>query len=223
MYIETGLWEVRPGNKIRILVNYNDALRPIFWFSLGKDGSVYLGHRYSDISILRKGSKISKDGSVTINYTEGDQIDPESLDDPGKMSFHSSGAVNVLEDRSWMDTLRGITEERTLCLALFKHPSAYESVRHIRKGDIVLNYPFDEERPMLGIITLQPATKNVLEPIRVEAARHQLNLLFDCNGLEMVPADIRLKLVLYHGPNGPWPPFAYLVWRTAGVDGGADT
>jgi len=47
---------------------------------IGKDGSVYLGHRMRTISELKVGSKSVVDGEVNITYEEGTIIsDPELL------------------------------------------------------------------------------------------------------------------------------------------------
>lgn len=215
MQIETGLWEVSPQDRIRIVLRYQGSLYPIFWFKFGKDGSIYLGPRLTEISVLKLASKVSNEGTLSFKYAEGEEVPLESVEDPIKISVHSSGVVHAGGKQTWTDTLRGITKEQFLCFVLFRQISNYTQSDSVRKRDVVLDYPIDEERPLLGQLTVAPIGAEILVPPIFTNARHQLNLLFNCSGLEMDPSKIQLRLVLWHGLKGPWPPYSCLIWRNS--------
>ena len=124
---------MRPSvnDRIRIAVRYENAWRPIFWLMVKKDGSIYLGPRYTDVSVLRKGTKDVSGSSLSVRYEEGQDVtDPELRKSP-KISFHASGRINVGGDRLLRDSLRAIVEQQELCRALFQHPSHYAPVLKI--------------------------------------------------------------------------------------------
>jgi len=125
--MEAAFYEPTVGDRIRVVVRYENAWRPIFWLMVGKDGSIYLGHRYTEISVLRKGTKEVRNSSVSIRYEEGQDVSPELRKNP-KVSFHASGRINAVGDRLLSGSLRTITEQQELCRALFLHPSHYAAI-----------------------------------------------------------------------------------------------
>ena len=43
--VEAALYESAPGDTIRIVLDHSGAWRPVFWFEVSTDGSIYLGPR----------------------------------------------------------------------------------------------------------------------------------------------------------------------------------
>ncbi len=214
--IETAYYETSAGDRIRIAVNYGNMWRPIFWFEVSKDGSVYLGPRLTSISELRQGSKPVGHESTTIKYSEGEIVKDSAILKSSKVSFHASGAINSAGDRLFRDSLRKLTQQQELCLALFRHPQNYSSIakEKIRKRDVCLNYHLDENRPIQGLLFIAP--KNNMRLVQVQPSTYQVNLIFPFSGLQGCQ-DLILQLVLSHGAKGAWPPYTYTLFKTKGV------
>lgn len=209
--LEVQFYEPAINDRIRIAVQYQDAWRPIFWLQVAKDGSVYLGPRYTDVSVLREGTKQVSGSSVSVKYEEGQDVNVELRKVP-KISFHASGVINVVGDRLQRGSLRTIVEQQELCRALFQHPSRYAAISQIKDRDICLNYPLDETRPLQSILFVAPSNNAKL--VRLLSATNQINLMLPFFGLAGVP-DLLLQLVLGHGPVGAWPPLAYIMFDTS--------
>lgn len=211
--MEVAFYSPSPGDRIRIAVHYGDSWCPIFWLEVERDGSVYLGPRYINITTLRKGSKPLHEGSVAVKYEEGQEvIDPRLLKSP-KVSFHASGVVHAAGDHLFRDSLRTVKEQQELCRILFQHPSQYAPITEIRKRDICLNYRFDEQRPLQGLIFVAPSDK--VRIVQVPSATNQVTLLLPFSGLRI--PDLVLQFILGHGPMGPWPPYSYILFGNLGM------
>ncbi len=209
--VKVSFYEPSVNDRIRVAVRYENAWRPIFWLMVRKDGSIYLGPRYTNVSVLRKGTKEISGSRVSVKYEEGQDItDPELRKSP-KVSFHASGRINVVGDRLLRDSLRTIVEQQELCRALFQHPSHYAGISKIEDRDICLDYPLDETQPLQGILFVAPSNNAKL--VRIPSANQQINLMLPFSGFTDVP-DLLLQFLLGHGPVGPWPPYAYLMFGT---------
>ncbi|SRR5712692_6900071 len=212
--MEVAFYSPSAGDRIRIAMRYENCWRPIFWLMMGKDGSIYLGPRFTDISVLRKGSKEVRDSSVSVSYEEGQDVNDPELRKNSKVSFHASGHINVVGDRLLRDSLRTIAEQQELCRVLFQHPSQFTAISKIGDRDICLSYPFDETQPLQGIVFVAPASNAKL--LRIPSANNQINLMFPFSGLTGVP-ELLMQFVLGHGPAGAWPPYTYLIFGTRTV------
>jgi len=53
--MEIACYATGPSKRIRIVIQYIDSWRPIFWLEVKKDGSVYLGPRFENIISMKKG------------------------------------------------------------------------------------------------------------------------------------------------------------------------
>ncbi|MDD5454902.1 MAG: hypothetical protein PHW62_05350 [Candidatus Ratteibacteria bacterium] len=207
--IETPIYYPLADDRIRIVVNYNGEWKPIFWFRIAKDKSIYLGPRLKNISELRKGSKQISEGKVEIKYHEGEKVTEETLFNKSKISFHSSGIINFFGDRSYRDSFRDIKQQEELFITLFMHPSKYETIQksQIKERDVCLNYYFDEEKPLQGLFLISP-----MQDVRISkipSAENQLNLVFVYKDLGLV-----LQSILSHGIKGIWPPMTYILFKT---------
>lgn len=209
---EVAIYDIQAGDRIRLVVNYAHAWRPIFWLMVGKDGSVYLGPRYANITRLRKGVAAVKEGAARITYGEGREVTDSAGLKAAKLSIHASGVVNAAGERSFRESLRSIAEQQQLCGIVFQHPGHYAEEATIRKRDICLRYPIDEARPLSRFLYVAPLGRQqlVVQP----EATYQVNLLFEITKLSGAP-NLALQFVLTHGSVGPWPPSTYLYWATS--------
>jgi hypothetical protein len=74
--IRAPYYEAEFDDRIRIIIKYQNTWRPIFWFQIKKDGSVYAGPRYEEITYLAKGVKqvLEEKGDIRIKYNDGVKI-----------------------------------------------------------------------------------------------------------------------------------------------------
>jgi len=201
-----------PGDRIRIVVRYQGSWKPIFWFKLAKDGSLYLGPRLTKISELKKAkAQPLGDNQFRMQFSDGEQIYDPELMRKAKLSFHASGIVNTPDGRKTGEVIRSLKEQMLLCMAMFRHPSHFDSVdgNQITNRDVCLNCPIDENRPLWGQIWIAPANKEY--PVILNPINWQLNSIFCYKDLLGVQ-DLTLQFILAYGAEGPWPQYNCLVF-----------
>ena len=212
--IIAGIWEPKLGKTVRVTSTYKNKIFALIQVAVGKDGSIYIG-KSGKKNLLKVGWSIPYDGSVNIKYDEGTEIsDPDAIK-KAKISFKASGWVktNVTENglRSFKKSLRGITKSEWLCSILFQHPSKFEPLITIRKQDIVLNYPFDNNYPLVCNIGVAPL--NYQSPPLIQDANFQVPVILCYKNLQGM-SDIEVRLLLYHKTEGSWPPYTYFFWKS---------
>jgi hypothetical protein len=212
--IEVALYETAPGKKVRVVLDHSGGLRPVFWFKVSTDGSIYLGPRLKTVTSMRAGAKHTEQGVLTVLYEEGEEIkDPSLL--KGKISFHSSGTIYSAGEQLFRDSIRSISKQEELCRVLFANPCTFDAIEgHPRKLDVCLRYPSDKRCPLQAVCFIAPQKANHV--VRIKDAAHQMNLFFPFSGLKGVP-DIMLQLILFHASEMPWPPYTYLFFGTVGA------
>ncbi len=184
-------------------------MRPIFWFSVLDDQSVYLGPRVVDAKSVEYGKHGTRtEQGVRFNYRDGDAIDLSEMDNPSKISFHQSGIVDAPSTRSFLGPNR-IGEGQLLAHLLFQHPSQFQTITSVRKRDVVLKINIDDDTPLIGrIVKFEDRS---YEPVRIESSDLQLDLVFGYPETTEKPR-FTLLLTLYAGQRSPWPPKSYIVW-----------
>lgn len=212
--IECPIYEPDPGDRIRVLIRYERSWRPIFWFKLAKDGSVYLAPRLSKISELKIGKVVTPtfDSQVRIQYSSGELVDDPDVISRAKLSFHGSGIINMAGAyRTFGDAIRSLTEQALLCMMVFRHPSRFDTVSDskIRDRDVCLSLPIDEGRPLWGQVWIAPQAKEHI--VVHERERYQINPFFRYTNIHEVH-DLTVQLVLVYGARGLWPPHNYVIF-----------
>lgn len=218
-------YEANPNDRIRIGIKYKNTWRLIFWFQVKKDYSIYFSPHYENITHLAKGVKEVKGpkGEVDFKFNDGKIIttDPEKLKG-AKMSFHGSGAINTAGERMQGESLRELTSPKQLCFVSFSHPSKYSVIpmpQNFRKYDALINYPVDEQRPLLAHIILSPLSNVLLSSNKIQFveetdAIYQAPLVFGFPkmGKDKGMSAIAVELLLYHSAMGQWPPHTGIVF-----------
>jgi hypothetical protein len=51
-------WEPNINDRIRLVLTYEKRVRPILWFQVKRDGSIYFGIRRNNPPVMKKGSKV---------------------------------------------------------------------------------------------------------------------------------------------------------------------
>lgn len=213
-HIETAYYDTSPGDHIRILIEYQGKWKPLFWLSVGKDGSIYLAPRKKKVSFVKRGTSITNEGMLSVNFADGEIVQNIESYKGLKTSFHSSGAINSIDNRVYREPLREIKEQQELCIFLFQHPDKYESLEEgeIKKRDIGLRFPIDEQNPLLARIHVAPSEK--MQPIFNEHALFQVNLVLPFSNLincQNITVQINFHSVV---GDGTWSPYTYLVYPT---------
>jgi len=210
-HYECAVYNPSIGDRLRVLIRYGGLWRPIFWFQFKQDGSLYLGPRFINIDRLRTGRQTAQGGSFTIKYADGQEVSDPRLLRTTKISFHASGIIHVAGDRLFRDSLRNIQDQQELCHVAFQHPNCFAPDSKIQRRDILLDYAFDEQRPLCGLMVITPTDK--AKRIEFPGVSYQRVLAFPFSGLSGVP-DLILQLILYHEPISPWPPETYVVFTS---------
>lgn len=211
-HVETAFYEPSPRDHIRILIEYKGEWKPLFWFSVGKDGSIYLSPRNK--KIVKRGTSIAKEGMVSVDYSEGEVIQNIDSKKNFKTSFHSSGIINSVDNRVYREPLREIKEQQELCTILFQHPDKYESIEmnKLKKRDICLRFPIEEQNPFMARISVAPSDKT--QNIIYEYAIYQVDLVLPFSNLTNCQ-DITIQISIHSVVgDGSWPPYTYLLYPT---------
>ncbi len=198
--------------RMRLVLRYHGLYYPIFWFQIKKDGSIYLGPRYTNINLMKKGSKATtSDGSTNILYNEGEIVTSPQLLKTSKTSFHASGAIHFGGEKVLGRSLRSLSEAVQLCMVLFTHPTKYARIDRPDKNDIVLTDAIIEENPMIAKLYVTPLAKKTIR--RDPSTKNQIALAFEITGLKGVP-DVLLQILLIQPVPGPWPPYSYVIFAS---------
>lgn len=215
--VECAVYTPDLGDRLRILVEYAGTWRPILWIELAKDGSVYLGPRKIEITDLRHGAYSLNGEQVRVLYADGIEItDPEARK-KAKLSFHASGVINAPMGRTTRTPLRSLEGQELLCVALFQHPSQFDAISQdaVRKRDVCLRYPVDEQSPFWACLFVAPTER--VAPVIQSSVAYQLTLMFQYSSGPEIAA-LTLQVVLCHGPQGPWPPYTYVLFEASATD-----
>ncbi|MEW6520654.1 MAG: hypothetical protein AB1461_14710 [Thermodesulfobacteriota bacterium] len=145
-----------------------------------------------------------------IGYNEGEPIQDESSLKNSKLSFHSSGVVHAGGKRFFRKTIRDLSERQLICQILFQHPSNFHCLGKVKKYDIGLFYPVDDEYPIRGHIYVFPLGTQPAH-VNISDAKYEWSVVLAYRGLDRVP-DMAVQLVFYHAKKAAWPPATYIVW-----------
>jgi hypothetical protein len=144
-----GIWEAPLGARIRIgLITNDNRIRALLWIQISKDGSLYLGARKPDLESQKLGAKPIEGRESFIGYDEGEPIQDEAASKNPKLSFHASGVVHAAGKMWFRNTIRDLRERQLICQILFQHPSTFSCLEKVKKHDIGLWYPVDDEYPI---------------------------------------------------------------------------
>lgn len=209
--VEYPIFLPNPGDRIRIVVRYQESWKPIFWFKIAKDGSVYLGPRLTEISEIRNGKAAPIGGNeFRVQYSGGEQIDNPTLA-KSKLSFHGSGIVNAPGGRTSGEKIRSLKEQTLLCVTTFRHLSHFDVVVEAQIKNRDLNCPIDEARPLWGQLWIAPSTKECPVLHDHDTVKWQINTVFRYQGIQEIDG-LTLQFVLAYGVEGPWPPYNCVVF-----------
>src|SRR5215213_1578423 len=209
-------YEVDADDRIRIAIKHKDTWRLFFWFQVKKDGSIYAGPRYEEITYVAKGVKqVKGGGSVDIDfrYDGGEIITNPDIVKGAKMSFHGSGVIHAAGERILGKSLRELEKPELLCYVLFSHPSNYAVIpvpQKVKKHDVFLTYPIDEGRPLQADLIVSPISNIPL--IYKKDAVYQVPLIFRFLKMDNNVSDIAVQIVFWHKAIGQWPPYTFILY-----------
>lgn len=206
------------GAKHRIVAQYQGTYRPIFWFQVSQDGSIYCAPNQSvntDREIYTGNVKADDSGVLSINMddikTSGKRIEPSSIES-FKTSFHGSGVINTIDGRVFRPSIRKVTLQEELCIAFFAHPTKFQEISCARKYDIPLNFGLDNDYPLVLQVSVSSPLYTV--PVNYPSNRNDsINMLFRYKGVDEID---KLNLQLSFGmPSiGNWPELSIIAYPT---------
>lgn len=212
--IESAIYELNPGDRIRILIEHNGSWKALFWIKVAKDGSIYLSPRITNPKTIKTGKSMSDDkGTINIKYSEGVELSDISQANKAKISFYASGVINSLSGRQIRRSLRNIQEQEQICSVFFQYPERFDafSIEKFEKRDICLRYPVEDDYPVFMHIFIAPTSK--LQLVNMGTDRHQVNLVLQYNNIDSI-GDVTVQLSLFTPSKGPWPPYTYVIYPT---------
>ena len=206
-HIARAFFTCGPKHRVRMVLDWNNELRPIFWFSLAADGGVYAGPRGSGpMQGVRHGRSDPGDkGQVSIKYDDGEEL-PGSINP--SLSFHPSGVFHLPGSRLFKHPLALSCHPRLLCHVAFQHPKCFATTAEdqFRNQDVLVRLEANDTRPLLGWLHLLPRASHFVEP---ESLDVQVDLVFHCSGFPS-GHEFYLAFTIGPGPVGPWPPKTFL-------------
>ena len=198
--------------RARISVHYDGAWRPLLWFRIGKDGSVYLGLLQGQPAFGASGN-VSGKQTVNIKYKDGKLLTARDLRKGSRVSFKASGEIHMSSRNLNGESLEHLAKPRQLCLALFTHPSRYRPRAPLseKNFDVELaDFPIDETRPLYASVHIAPWDgTQVNAPQGLKSMKVWQSLAFGFSGLTRAP-DYALGITIGHGVEGPWPRLPHL-------------
>ena len=187
-------------------------MRAVVWVEVSSDVSIYLGPRILNCDHMIIGRKTQKGGEVFVGYDEGTQItDPKILNN-NKVSFHGSGITRAGGGRSFRTRLRDLRERQLLCYIILQHPTKFPILNKIEKYDICLNYPIEENSPIMCHVYVAPG-ENKLPPIIIRDAIYQASIILHYENIQAIGGDLAVQFLFFHGAEGAWPSSTYFIWQ----------
>jgi len=208
--VRAAYFQVTVALRIRILLPHEDKWHAIFWFRFGKDGSLYFGPPYKPTGESSYGRKIKPGKSYALGPEDMIEVTDPALIRDSHTSVHTSGAINMSGERFYRESLRNLFEQEHICSILFERPENYPVVESRPSGtsDIMLKYPVDYSRPLVGEINISP--RGTEKYILVRNAPYQVNPIFQFSGFSD-GIDRSVQFVLCHLNEADWPNATYLV------------
>jgi hypothetical protein len=128
-----------------------------------------------------------------------------------RVSFHSSGQINLGAEVHHGPSLADFKRGRQLCLIQFVHPRRYVPPKRSKERDYdvgIVGYPVDEGKPMYGALIVQPwpSTEHLpsLAAPKLPSMTTWRTVGVGFRNLTSTP-DLAIQLVIGHGVSGPWP------------------
>lgn len=214
--IEHAYYEPRLNQDYRILVRFSNSWVPLVWFAFHKDASFYIGTSQKIQEISTIDSLRATNGKLNVKYAEAVAVDTSSIINPGKTSFHGSGAINSLGQRRYREKILNISKQDWICDLMFKHPRSQQRTikdNDVRNTDICLNYPLDDERPLTAAVYVEPTSQH--SPLRAPQAVYQVNLCFEYEGVEGDTPNATVQIIMSHSIKGTWSPVNSILYPMA--------
>lgn len=217
--VVTEIYDGKINMKHRVVVNYKNTYRPIFWFQVSHDGSIYCSHSKSikNVKEIIKGSKpVGKDGIFKLTYDEidfdGDRVDIAHLQSL-RSSFHGTGEVHLLNECLYRNSICDITQQENLCIVLFMHPEEFDEIciDNLRKSDVVLRMELSDDYPLVLNIFISESQYTIINSYQNEK-NDTLNMLFKYVGIKGVN-NLDLQLSFGMPSQAEWSKYNILCTR----------
>lgn len=198
------------GKKYRIIAIYKNTCRPMFWFKVSRDASIYCGpyRNSSNIREIYTGSSIKdKNGVLTFNLDNirqnGNYINPNETHGM-KVSFHGSGIIHSIDgSRVFRAPIRNLTSQEELFITMFSHPDTFDEMTPPRPYDIPLRINLEDAYPLALQVSISKPENTVLGCFPSDK-KDSINMIFQYHGVETV-GNLNLQFSFGMPSEGPWP------------------
>lgn len=205
------------GRVYQIQANYKEKRCDLFWFRVGKDGSIYIGP-----SKTKNDSRSRQYKSLSVNHTQGTPTHVNLADIPWKtenfeknsmkFSFHASGKIHSSDQSLRGLRIRDIQEYFELCYIGFERPQNLKQDT-AKKGKIHVQCNFE----ILDKLTTQ--AKVVVCPLKKLAPPEQdltsdfCTEVFHFRNLDNECPDISIQVILRTAGASPYPEHTLMLFR----------
>jgi hypothetical protein len=132
------------GDRVRFMLLYRDAMRPLLWLRVGTDGSIYTGVLLGQPSFSRS---IDKRAAPRVDVQYAEATERPAPRKGSRVSFKAASGEIHLGDRVLQGrSLQRLGERRQLCLIQFIHPQRYRSAKPAKDKEFdigIAEYPVD--------------------------------------------------------------------------------
>jgi len=207
-------FEASVGKRIRLVLAFENTLRPLLWLRVGRDGSIYLGpgRAKSGESRLYRRRALIKNSTASLNLQDLPEPfhDDPNIVESAKLSFHVSGATHSPGGRTWSAIpMRGLNGQIMVANVLFRNPRELREIETLRSNDYVCHFTVNEACPLQGYLLAAPPHAAQIHFEESFSNQANLGLLF--RGLTEFP-ELGLQFVLGHGDPAPWPPVTWIMY-----------
>lgn len=213
--MEKVVYEPNFNTAYRILISQEDKWVPLFWFDFHKDASLYLGISQKANELLVNENLTQDKGVLKVKYADARPVKISDYVNPTKTSFHGSGVINSLNNRSYREAIINTKERKLISILMFKDPKLQRriiSTNDIRSTDICLNYPVNRKAPLVAGVYVEPSSN--VHPLIMPDAQYQINLAFRYANASSQKSDTTVLISLSHGTEGVWPKSNIILYPT---------
>lgn len=195
---------IKAGARSRLLLAYGRTLRPLLWIRVGRDGSVYFGPGKPYLRYSATARRRSSDAALPTGH---EPVSDAPLPADFHLSFHASGIVNSIDQRTYRTALRQPRSPQQLCLIEFEHPRYLPLVTQ-RQRDVVLPFSLDERIPLAAnLLVCEPGTVARFGDV----PSHQTAVVLTVEGA--VPGvRLALQVSLWQRPGAVWRDVTEVTW-----------
>ena len=208
--LKIAYYDVKAGDKYRIIALYKEKFYAIFWIQVSRDGSIYCGIYQPKANRYLSGRIQPSDQPKILSRDDGLLTDDKNI---AKLSFHGSGKIHssALKSLTVRAPIISLVEQEELLTAFFEEPSNYVEIFEARKKDIFILSEINENHPVLMQVFASPS--NETKKAILNDGTSQFTAILQYKDILGV-GDLDIQLCFSSGLEMPYPPFSSIIWNS---------